>query len=63
LLLLGRKTGDGSVKEYNINGRFIKTIVSKLRKPYGITVSKTGEIYVCDAGERCVVMINSGNYR
>lgn len=54
----GKKSGDGDVKEYRLDGTYIRTLVAQLRKPHGITTSSNGDvIYVCDAEDSSIVIL------
>ncbi|OWF44150.1 tripartite motif-containing protein 3-like [Mizuhopecten yessoensis] len=55
----GVKSGEGNVKEYRLDGTFVRTLVSKLRKPHGITTSADGDvIYVCDAEDSSIIALS-----
>ncbi|XP_069136307.1 uncharacterized protein [Argopecten irradians] len=56
----GKKIGDGSVKVYSSDGKFMKVLVGKLRKPQGIAVSRVGLLYVCDEANILVLCPDSG---
>ncbi|XP_060082963.1 tripartite motif-containing protein 2-like [Ylistrum balloti] len=55
----GEKSGEGNVKEYKLDGTYLRTLVSKLRKPHGITTSSDGDvIYVCDAEDSSIIALS-----
>lgn len=47
------------MKEYRLDGTYVRTLVNKLRKPHGITTSSCGDvIYVCDAEDSSVIVLS-----
>ncbi|XP_033726376.1 tripartite motif-containing protein 3-like [Pecten maximus] len=56
----GERSGDGDVKEYRLDGTFVRILVRQLRKPHGITTSTDGDvIYVCDAEDSSIIVLQS----
>ena len=55
---------NNNIKMFTIQGRHVRTIDrgSTTFKPYGITISPEGHIYVCDGANHCVCVFVNGKF-
>ncbi|XP_071108078.1 tripartite motif-containing protein 2-like isoform X1 [Haliotis cracherodii] len=54
----GDNIGHGSVKLFSPAGTLIKVIAANVKSPAGVTIDRSGRLYVCDEHETCVKILS-----